>query len=202
MKPFCHHQSCNEGTLCVTTEGATSRENTFNMMTRWKPSCTASVSANTKFLISLCGTRNKCCIAGTDVSVPLAVIWRNNSFACYLWFSYVYIVTYSLKAGIVEPASFTRQRISVYPTTQLGERISVATELLSAVFTLPSATYLLKRTQRDRIRQIETQSQENSGTQRIPEYRTLQKTSREYLTEKSVQGIRQFYNRLCAMELL
>jgi hypothetical protein len=106
-----------------------------------------------------------------------------------------------LKAGVSEAALFTRQRTSVYPT-QLGESISVAKELLSAVFTLLSATYLLKRTQRDRIHQIETQSQDNSDTQRIPEYRALQKTSREYSTEKSVQGIRQFYNWLCAMEIL
>jgi hypothetical protein len=50
-----------------------------------------------------------------------------------------------LKAGILEAALFTRQRTSVYPTTQLGGSISVATELLSVMFTLPSATYLLKR---------------------------------------------------------
>jgi hypothetical protein len=37
-----------------------------------------------------------------------------------------------LKAGISEAALFNRQRTSVYPTTQLGESISVATELLSA----------------------------------------------------------------------
>jgi hypothetical protein len=107
-----------------------------------------------------------------------------------------------LKAGISEAALFTRQRTSIYPTTQLGESISVATELLSAVFTLPSAMYLFKRTQRDRIGQIETRSQDNSDTQRIPEYRALQKASREYSTEKSIQGIPQFYNRPCAMEIL
>jgi hypothetical protein len=120
---------------------------------------------------------------------------------------YLYIVMHCLKdrilkAGMSEAALFTRQRTSVYPTTQLGESISVATELLSAVFMLQSPTYLLKRTQRDHIRQIETRSQDISDTQRIPDYSVLQKTSREYSTKESVQGIRQFCDRPCAMEIL
>jgi hypothetical protein len=77
----------------------------------------------------------------------------------------------SLKAGISEAAAFTRQRARRTVTTQrtsatqLGESISIATELLLVVFTLPSTTYLLKIIQRDRIRRIETQSQDNSDTE-------------------------------------
>jgi hypothetical protein len=71
------------------------------------------------------------------------------------------------------------------------EAFSAATELFGEVSSIQAAKTLLK-----------AESAEKSDTHRIPDYRALQKTSREYSTEKGVQGIRQFYNRPCAMEIL
>jgi hypothetical protein len=52
-----------------------------------------------------------------------------------------YIVTSIRKAGILEAALFTRQRI---PTTHLVESISVATELWYKMLSIQSAKRLLK----------------------------------------------------------
>jgi hypothetical protein len=80
----------------------------------------------------------------------------------------------SPKSQDIEATSFTRQRTSVYPTTQLVGSISVATEPLGKVFTIASSKRLLK----SQYTKDSSQSTENPRRER---------TSQQSITEQPVR---------------
>jgi hypothetical protein len=66
----------------------------------------------------------------------------------------------------LEAALFTRQRISIYPTTHLVGSISVAMEPLEKVFTIAFSKYLLKGERVSEREEPESESQPEKSPQR------------------------------------